>query len=60
MGVIYNYAERCCLQPAENDYGCMKSKINTAPKHFTTNTHSIVLWNDPLAAVCVLDLQHKV
>lgn len=60
QGVVCNYAEKWCLWPAENDYRCMKSKINTAPKQFTTNTCSTVFWNDPLETVCNLKLQPRV
>lgn len=56
-GVVYNYAEKCCLQPTENGYRCVKTKINTAPKQFTTNAFSPVFWNDPLETICDLKLQ---
>jgi len=59
-GVVYNYAGKCCLQWAEKDYRCMKSKTNTAPKQFTTNTHRTVCWKDPLKAICDLKLQPRV
>lgn len=56
-GVVYNYAEKCCLQPAENGYRCVKTKINTAPKQFTTNAFSPVFRNDALETICDLKLQ---